>query len=329
MDTTSKNAPDNVSRPRDGKNVYFEDLSFKAKQSSKTERFDALQQRIAETEGANQTIDDKTMERFFNDITDKSTTAKELHQASDVLRRLAKYPEVLSEVGQSMFMDAIPNIANHRNADYAMARESKETLSEVSKHLPQLAEGAQEKFFNNVTALSSANQDTEWKSKIAVNVADGSENGLGDINGAAQNQYVNIFGNVAQNILSLSQEEQAQFQRAAIELMQKTQFPYKFDANSLREALFAVPEDIRTLDYRTQLAEFEKNFIPSSDMATVQKTSPEIPKPIIHEEYVPAVPIEILPQALPIAPESLRTVADDGQNAQDELEENFATAQAE
>jgi hypothetical protein len=325
--TANKSNPDNVSRPRGG--IPLDNLPFQTKQLSKTEIFGILSQSIEE----NQPIDGKTMERFSNAITDKSTTAKELNRADDILRQLAARPTVLSEEGQSLFMDAIPSVANHRNADYSMAGKGKEILSETSKHLPQLAEEAQGKFFNTVAALSPGNRDMEWKSEILVNIANASENGLDDIGRTASDQYVNTFGNVAQNIHSLPPEAQAQTQQAGIELIQKMQYPYHFNADSFREALFAVPEDVRTPDYRIKLAELDKNLARSADEDTAKKTSSAIEKPIIHEEYVSPevaeVPVEILPQALPIAPDSPRTIKDDEPNGQEELEENFAAAQAE
>jgi hypothetical protein len=301
MDTIRNNV-DNVSRPRDGKINNPKDFPFGTEQTSKVEDFDALKLHATEAVQDGSKVNDREMERFYNDTTSKSTTAEELHQANDVAQQLAQHPEVLSEKGQSLLMDAIPNIAKHPNSDHSMAREGQEILSEVSKHLPQLTEEAQGKFFKNVESLAPSNS-TEWNAQIATNIAQANENGLDDVAETAQDSYVHLFGNAAQEISSLDPEKQAQFQQAAVELMQKTQFPIKFDADSFREALFAVPENARTAAYNEQLAAFETNIPPALD---------------------------ILPQVLPIAPESLRASLPVKPDTQaEELEENFATTQAE
>ncbi|MDR2371881.1 MAG: hypothetical protein LBD60_01915 [Puniceicoccales bacterium] len=341
-----RNNVDNVSRLRDGKINNQKDFPFGAEQASKVENFDALKLHATEAAQDGSTVNDREMERFFNDITSKSTTTEELHLANDVVQQLAQHPEVLSEKGQSLLMDAIPNIAKHRNSDHSMAHEGQETLSEVSKHLSQLGEEAQEKFFKNVESLAS-DDSTDWRAQIATNIAHANDNGIDDITETAQDPYIHLFGNTAQEIFSLSPEKQAQFQQAAVELMQKTQFPIKFDADSFREALSAIPENARTTAYNAQLAEFEANIPLPSDVAEIPEvpsenitpsdvveipevpyTIPEIPQTYTSE--VAEIPVEVLPQALPIAPESLRASSPAKPDTQaEELEENFATAQAE
>jgi hypothetical protein len=297
-----RNNVDNVSRPRDGKINNQKDFPFGAEQASKVEDFDALKLHATKAAQDGSKVGDREMERFFGDTTSKSTTTEELHLANDVAQQLAQHPEVLSEKGQSLLMDAIPNIAKHRNSDHSMAREGQETLSEVSKHFPQLGEEAQGKFFKNVESFAS-DDSADWRAQIATNIAHANDNGLDNMAEPTQNSYIHLFGNTAQEIFSLSPEKQAQFQQAAVELMQKTQFPIKFDADSFREALSAIPENARTTAYNAQLAEFEANISP---------------------------PIEILPQALPIAPEFLRASSPVKPDAQaEELEENFITTQTE
>jgi hypothetical protein len=331
MDTI-KNNVDNISRPRDGKINNQKDFPFGAEQTSKVEDFDALKLHATEAVQDGGKVSDREMERFANDTTSKSTTREELHQANDVVRQLAQHPEVLSEKGQSLFMDAIPNIAKHPNSDYSVAHEAQETLSEVSKHFPLLTEEAQGKFFNNVESLIPSN-NTELNARIVADIAHANENGLDDVAKSAQDSYIHLFGNTAQEILSLSSEKQAQFQQAAAELMQKTQFPIKFDADSFREALFAIPENARTADYNGQLKAFEANLPPSADVVEVSEIPsaiPEIPQAYAPPPEVEATPTEILPQALPIAPESLRISSPVKPDThEEELEENFATAQAE
>jgi hypothetical protein len=261
-----KNDIDNVSRPRDGEITLPEELLFGAEQTSKTENFDALQQRIGEATQKGETIEDKAIERFLTDIEGKSTSTEELHQAFGVTKLLAEHPEILSEVGQSMLMDSIQSIANHRNANYSIPREFKETLSELSKHLPLLSEEAQEKFFAATTSFSVQAKDREWNLEIAANIANGNANGLDDIHGVAKNQYINLLGNTAQDILSLSPESQIQFQKEAIELMRKTQFPYKFDSDSFREALFSVPEGARTEAYASALNQFDQRNLETTPL---------------------------------------------------------------
>ncbi|MDR2812612.1 MAG: hypothetical protein LBB05_02385 [Puniceicoccales bacterium] len=329
---THKNNMDNVSRLRDGKIDLQKNFPYGAKQTSKAEDFEALKLRIAASVQNGEKVDDRTMECFFNDITGKSTTSQELHLASGLTHQLAQHPEVLSEKGQSLLMDAVSNLAKHRNSDYSMVRESRETFSEISKHLSQLTGEAQRKFFDNVNS-STSDQDQELNFQITTNIAHANENGIDDIRETAQDAYIHLFGRTAQNMLSLSTEKQAQFQQAAVALMQKTQFPIKFDADSFREALFVVPENVRTAAYNAQLVEFEAKFS-SADTAEVNEASSVVPE-VVPEYGSPSnetvgTPVEVLPQALPVAPEALQAAKRDEQYyAQEELEENLATTQAE
>jgi hypothetical protein len=114
-------------------------------------------------------------------------------------------------------------------------------------------------------------------------------------------------------------------------MIQKTQFPFKFDADSFREALFVLPENVRTAEYREQLAELEAKL----HLDTIEKHKNSSAIPEIIPEYAPSsdktaeMPIEILPQALPIAPESARIAGHNKYDDREEWEENLATAQAE
>jgi hypothetical protein len=187
--------------------------------------------------------------------------------------------------------------------------------------MPQLQDEAQVKFFSGVAVVAPRDRK-EWNLQIATNIAKASDNGIDDMAKGAQSSYIRLWGNMAQEILSLSPEKQAQYQQAAIEMMQKTRFPIKFDAASFREALFAVPENVRTVAYKAQLARFEEKSTPIvSEIAQTDESS---------SDEGAAIPIEILPQALPNAPESMR-VSDftEPESPAEELEERFTAAPAE
>ncbi|MDR1434928.1 MAG: hypothetical protein LBI77_00790 [Puniceicoccales bacterium] len=306
-----KNDIDNVSRPQGGEINLPEEFLFGVGQTSKTENFAALQQRIGEATQRGETIDDKAIERFLTDIEGKSTTKEELHQAIGITKQLAEHPEILSEAGQSLLMNSIQFIANHRNADYSIPEKTKGTLSELSKHLPVLSAEAQEKFFAAVTSYGTQTQDKEWNLEIAANIANANANGLDDIHGVAKDQYINLFGNMAQDILSLSPKSQAEFQKAAIELMQKTQFPHKFDSDSFREALFSVPEEVRGEKYSSALNQLDQKNLetvpveaepPPLDLEEVssQKDEPLLEKSESQEETVP-----VEAQLPPFVPENV------------------------
>ncbi|MDR1591028.1 MAG: hypothetical protein LBR92_03480 [Puniceicoccales bacterium] len=329
MDTVShRNDVDNVARPRDGKINHQENLPYGIQQPSKTDDFKALERALQEAERDGTQIPGRIMEKFGNNAASKTITPGELNKAIEVAQKLTQHPDVLSEKDQVLLVNAIPNLANSRNSDYSVRAKAREALSGAAEHFSQLGEEAQEAFFNSVKSIVP-NNSAEWNAKIVANIAHSTQNGLNDIAGAAQDPYINLLGNTAQAMHSFPPEEQAKFQQEAILLAQKTQFPIKFDADSFREAAFrealsAVPEDVRTPEYNAQLT---ASFVPPLDKAEEEPLSPLPEVAQTHEPEV--IAIEILPQALPSAPETIRPTERDEHHAQDELEENFASAKAE
>jgi hypothetical protein len=394
MDTIShgKNVNDNVARPRDGINRP-ENFLYGPPQSSKADDFKALELRARKAGQEGTQVPDEMMEKFNSNITSKLTTAQELGLAGKVAQELAQRPEVLSERGQVLLMNSIANLPNQRNSDYSMSSEARKAFSNAADRFSQLKGEAQGKFFDTNRSIAP-NKSTDWDVGVVSKVVHDAPNGLNDIAETAQDPFINLLGNAAQNIHSASPEKQAEFQRAAIELIQKTQFPIKFDSDSFREAnfreiFFTVPENVRTPEYNAQLA----TSFPAAPRDNVEEEEPPLQLPEIDQTYEPeiaalspALPIvleaaqepeggesdrqgekelaaefvspleetggqdnssplpevvrtytspqneaaitEILPQALPVAPESLRTTGRN-ERAQDELEENLATTQAE
>jgi hypothetical protein len=97
---------------------------------------------------------------------------------------VAEDPEELSENGQPILMDAISDIAKHRNSDYFKVSEGKRVLSEVSKNFPQFGEGAQNQLLDNVAAFPR-NQNPEWNLQIVINIAHARDNTPNDMKAAA------------------------------------------------------------------------------------------------------------------------------------------------
>ncbi|MDR2200542.1 MAG: hypothetical protein LBN94_00285 [Puniceicoccales bacterium] len=280
-----KNDFDRISRPRNGMVNSATDFPFQVQRTPKKEFFALLQEQIAKALEKNETIDPRAMEHFFNEVTGKSTTPEELRLAVNVAKNLAEHPQVLDEASQIKFLDIPQKIAIHRNADFTFVRESKDILSLLSKNFPRLtAEEAQRKFFDNVTFLVAPQKDGEWKVDLLNNIAVATENGMDDIADVAQSPYINLMGKTASLLPSLDSETQGHYQGMAIELMRKTKFPYKFDADALREALFVVPDSVRTEEYNTQLQKFVANLTPKS---------PKEPASGIIPDVHPSVPYEI------------------------------------
>jgi hypothetical protein len=157
--------------------------------------------------------------------------------------------EVLS-LAQQLALDIAQKIASHRNSDYPIVEKSKEIVSEMAKRLPENPDATQNKFFQTIDFLSNAERNPQWNVDLFSLISNASQRGIEDIAEIAQNPYMRFIGNTASQVTSLPQINQEQFQKAAIETMQKTQCPFKFDADSFREALFSIPENARTEKYR-------------------------------------------------------------------------------
>jgi hypothetical protein len=262
----------------------------------KKESFSLLEGQIVEALDKKETIDPRAMDHFFNEVTGKSTTREELKQAIGITKNLAEHPQVLNPDSQVKFLDMVQRIAVHRNADFSLARESTDVLSTLSKNFPQLTSGeAQKKFFDDVAFFALPNKDGEWKVDLLNNITVTAENGMDDIAEVAQSQYINLMGNTASLLPSMGPESQEHYQEAAIELMRKTKFPYKFDADALREALFVVPDNVRTEEYNTQLQKFVANLTPvvlreplSGIVPDVHSTVYEVPEEENREDLASA-----------------------------------------
>jgi hypothetical protein len=289
-----KNDIENVKRPQDGKIGSQDDFPFRAQQTSKAESFSALQEQI---ERAAQ-IDDRAIADFLAKIEGKSTTREELAQAAAVAQQLAERPGILSPEAQSQLLDVPRAIANHRNADYSLQEESKNILLKAATAMPALSDEAQKKLIDRATLLAASNRDPQWRFEFLENIADsGAEGaiagGLDGIADIAKDSLVNFLGKTADKFASMGAKDQARFQKAAVKavkMMQGTQFPYKFDADALREALFAVPESMRSEEYKTQLAALERNS------AAEKNPAPEVPVAIVVPEEDLNVEPEVEPQ---------------------------------
>ncbi|MDR1366951.1 MAG: hypothetical protein LBJ13_03555 [Puniceicoccales bacterium] len=316
---------DNISRPKNGQIELPNGLSTEMAQISKPENFHAMQRLLGEAINKNDRINDQAMEHFFNNISGKLTTNEELGQAIDVAKQFAQHPEVLSEHAQQLVLDIAQKIGGHRNADYSVAKKSKEIISETAKHLPKNSDATQNKFFQTIDFFGNMERNPKWNVDLFSSISKASQHGMEDIAEIAQSPYIRFIGNTASQVNSMAQIDQEQFQKAAIRTMRKTQFPVKFDADSFREALSVIQENIRTAEYKEQFAELGKKFPLPSNTTKDQGPSAYAPPP----DKVTVTPIEILPQALPIVPESLQTAKHNGHDDPEEVEKNLVTAQAE
>ncbi|MDR1303481.1 MAG: hypothetical protein LBJ81_02575 [Puniceicoccales bacterium] len=312
-----KNDIENVKRPEGGKIGSPNDFPFRTQQTSKAESFSALQEQIEKAKRQHNTVDDRVVADFLAKIEGKSTTREELAQAAAVAQRLAEHPEVLSPAAQSQLMEAPRAIANHRNADYALQEESKDIVLKAATAMPALSGEAQKKLIDRATLLAAANRDPDWRFEFLENVADSSNpdaigGSLDGISDMAKDSLTNLLGKTADKFSAASAKNQASFQKAAVKIAKSMQFPQKFDADSFREALATVPENMRSEEYKAQLAALDQN------PAAERNPAPEVPVAIVvPEEDLDTEPEpEIQPQPQNTAEEN------DAQLAA--LEENLA-----
>jgi hypothetical protein len=204
--------------------------------------------------------------------------------------------------------------------------------------IPVLSDEAQEKLMDSVKFFANSDRNGKWSIDILGNINNSAKGGIDNIGEVARGQYINFLGNTASNILSMEAEDQTRFQEAAIRTMQKTQFPYKFDRDSFREALSVVPANVRTQAYPAQLEKFDKNL--EADRFGEEGDGKDFEFVTEREEPVkgyktsnnPAlgVPIEIIPPALPIVPEgNKRLEREEYDIREEELVNDLAEAQAE
>jgi hypothetical protein len=360
-----KNNVENVRRPSDGKINSRDDFPFRAGQPEAADP-SALGQRIEEAIQGGGRIEDRSVTDLYNGIEGRSTTAEILKQDAALAQQLAEHPEILSEAAQSQLMDIPRTLAAHRNADYAIQNESKEIVLKAATHTFAFSDEAQKKLIDNANHFARGNP--RWAIDILENISNANRDPQGGINlenaadygsedtdaiaKPAQNprtrlleksSLIHLLGNTASQLHSVNAENQVRFQETAIKMMQSTQFPQKFDADALREALFAVPENLRTNKYQEQLDAFDKKLaaavppaivIPEEDLGEQQPEKAE-PQPTAAAEdssdEQPQVPVEgqlpyvILENARPKSPTS------QAENLEEDLtpDEDMLTAKAE
>ncbi|MDR0418389.1 MAG: hypothetical protein LBH08_03075 [Puniceicoccales bacterium] len=314
---------DNISRPKNEQIELPNGLSAEMTQISKAENFHAMQRLLEDAINKNDRIHDQTMENFLNDISGKSTTKGELNKAIDVAKQFAQHPEVLSEHAQKLVLDIAQKIASHRNADYSTAKESKSILLEMAKRLPENFDATQNNFFHTVNFFGNIERNPKWNVNLLSSIADASSHEIESIAESAQSPYIHFIGNTISQVTFMAQAEQEQLQKAAIGMMQKAQFPFKFDADSFREALFTIPENIRTIEYNEQLAKFVEKFPPSPNTANDQEPPEHAPSP----DNVTPTPTELPASSIVLEP--LQPAKHNEHDDPEETEENLITTQAE
>ena len=247
-----------ISRPRDGNLRLTEDMPFAATGSSKTDVLNALEKEIQEVNANGTKILDSSIDRFILIIEGRETTPEELKRAANITEKLIANNSIMSDYAQEKLVTIPARIANHRNANYNVTLRGQELFTQLADRLTSLtSDKAQQAWFAGVDGIDSSKNRHNRHVNLLEHIDENAANGIDDIKETARSSFIQFVGSTAQNLDHASADKQAAFQSAAIHMLQKSQFPYKFDADAFREALFVVPEIIQTPEYKKQIKNYE------------------------------------------------------------------------
>lgn len=257
-----------TSRPR-GKDAQealkLNDNPFGIGPKSRSDVFNELAQEIKEVTANDQQVKATSLNAFSTRIADRDTSINDLFKAADLTEKLVQNPKIVPEASQIKLVTLPLEISNHRNANYSVSVRAQTVYSTLAEHLSELTATAQSAYFRNAERMNTSPTKDNWQADLLDKFADNAEEGIHSLQGTAPNDLVRFIGNLSQNLPALPEQTQQTFQNAATKLMVATKFPYKFDADALREALFVVPEVTRSRKFDDEFKEFERNL--STDAA--------------------------------------------------------------
>lgn len=236
-----------------------EALPFASKAKTKSEIFNTIEDQIREASEQGNKIPDAAVNQLVLNISGRETTPAELLKATETAQKLIANAALLSEYAQEELVNTPSKIANHRNANYGVATKGKALYQDLAAQLPALTSGeAQKELLQAIDNADSSKKRHSWHVALFESIDQNADQGMDNIHAVAQNPLIRFMGDTAQNLSAVSSNEQASFQQAAMHMLQKAQFPYKFDASAFREALFVVPENVQTIEYSKFLKDEKK-----------------------------------------------------------------------
>ncbi|MDE6576441.1 MAG: hypothetical protein K2L24_03555 [Opitutales bacterium] len=252
----------NISRPRDGSNMGVRDaLPFASSMRTKTEIFNTIEGQIQDAREQGNMIPDATMNQLVLNISGRETTPEELLKATETTQKLIASASLLSENAQKELVDTPSKIVNHRNASTDVQEKGKALYQDLAAQLPTVTSGeVQKELLQAIDNADTSEKRHSWHVALFESIDQNADQGIDNINAAAQRPLIRLIGDTAQNLPAVSANEQASFQQSAMHMLQRAQFPYKFDADAFREALVAlsaVPENVRTAEYSKFLKDEE------------------------------------------------------------------------
>jgi hypothetical protein len=227
------------------------------------EFFDGLRAAARDCLHTDNTIASDDVWKLYDYVSLLDTTVKDLFIASDPALLLSKIIDKLMPDSQEAMCEMPEIFYKHQNANDDIQDKSKSMLCNIEDKLGEVASNeARNLFFKSVNGIgeSLANKG-EFLADIVGNIG----SNFGKTTVVSQNACISLIGSCATQCSSMPEILQQKFSKGVAEMLRSTKFPYKFDRDSLREALFCIPDDAISSELDSAVVDLDRKL--SSDVA--------------------------------------------------------------
>lgn len=194
--------------------------------------------------------------KLYDYVASLDITTRDLFIATDPAWLLSKMIDKLMPDSQEALCEMPEMFYKHQNTNGDIQDRSKSMLYNIADKLGGVtSDEAQKLFFKSVNGLGPLTDEGGFLANVVKNIGDN----FGKVPVVSQNSCISLIGNGATQCAHMPQIAQQNFSRGVAEMLRSTRFPYKFDKDSLREALFRMPDYLMSKELDSAIEDFDSN----------------------------------------------------------------------
>ncbi|MDR0351504.1 MAG: hypothetical protein LBH49_02550 [Puniceicoccales bacterium] len=231
---------------------------FNENRSVAQEFFDELRAAARDCFHNSSDIVSSSIWKLYDYVTSLDISAKDLFIATDPALLLSKIVDKLMLDAQEALCEMPELFYKHQNSGDDVQDRSKSMLYNIADKLGEIASNeAQKLFFKAVNGVGSL---LVGEDGFLTNIVKNIGSNFGKVPVASQNACISLVGNCAPQCVHMPEDAQQKFSKGVADMLRATKFPYKFDRDSLREALFKIPDEVMSAELDSALNDFDKKL---------------------------------------------------------------------
>ncbi|MDR1458411.1 MAG: hypothetical protein LBI37_02685 [Puniceicoccales bacterium] len=196
--------------------------------------------------------------KLYNYVASLDITAKDLFIATDPSLLLSKVIDKLFPDSQEALCEIPEMFYKHQNATGDIQDKSKLMLYNIADKLSEIASNeAQKLFFKAINGIGALMVGEDG---FLTNIVKNIGSNFGKVPVVSQNACISLIGNCATQCPNMTEISQQNFSKGVADMLRATRFPYKFDRDSLREALFKIPKNVVSSELDSAMVDFDRNL---------------------------------------------------------------------